>query len=173
MGSQEKRGAWTNEVPARPSSAASWRWAVFASVVLFCLAVAGVIYWRTDSEVAPAQVAQSAPVAVTLDVSQAGTTRGSDTSTVPVGVLPRRVVTAHVILPNFSSGGDYVVSVTTDRSSTSEKPTGRAVARVQRFHGPGFGRESRQMLETYFYRISAERFRKSENGFKGSLSGQS
>jgi hypothetical protein len=83
------------------------------------------------------------------------------------------VVTAHVILPNFSSGGDYVVSVTTDRSSTSEKPTGRAVARVQRFHGPGFGRESRQMLETYFYRISAERFRKSENGFKGSLSGQS
>ena len=103
-------------------------------MVLFCLAVAGAIYRRTHSEVGPAQVAQFAPVAVTVDRSQAGTTRGSGTSTVPFGGLPRRVVTAHVVLPNFSPGGSYVVSVTTDRSSTSEKATGRAVARVQGFH---------------------------------------
>jgi hypothetical protein len=76
------------------------------------------------------------------------------------------------MLPNFSSGGEYVVSVTTDCGGTSEKATGRCVAKVQGFHGPGFGRESRQMLERYFYRIFAERFQKSENGFKGCLSGQ-
>jgi hypothetical protein len=44
------------------------------------------------------------------------------------------VVTAHVILPNFSPGGKYVVSVTTDRNDTSEKASGRAVANVQGFH---------------------------------------
>lgn len=91
-------------VPFHPNPAANWRWAVFASVLLCCLAVAGVIYWRTHSVVTPVQVAQSAPAAVTIDLSQAGRTRGSDTTTVPVVVLPRRVVSAHVVLPNFSPG---------------------------------------------------------------------
>jgi hypothetical protein len=117
-----------------PSPGANWRWAVFASVLLCCLAVAGVIYWRTHSVATPAQVAQSTPAAVTIDLSQAGATRGTDTTTVPAVVLPRRVVSAHVILPNFSPGGKYVVSVTTDRSDASEKATGRAVANSQGFH---------------------------------------
>ena len=121
-------------VPSHPGLAANWRWAVFASVLLCCLAVAGVISWRTRSVATPAQVAQSTPLAVTIDLSQAGTTRGTDTSTVPAVVLPRRVDTAHVILPTFSPGGNYVVSVTTDRSGASEKATGRAVANVQGFH---------------------------------------
>jgi hypothetical protein len=121
-------------VPSHPGPAANWRRAVFASFLLCCLAVAGVIYWRARSVALPAQVAQSTPVAVTIDLSQAGTTRGTGTNTVPAVVLPRRVDTAHVILPNFSPGGNYVVSVTTDRSGASEKATGRAVASVQGLH---------------------------------------
>ena len=121
-------------VPSRQYPASNWRWAVFASVILCCLAVAGVIYWRTHTVTTPAQVAESTPVAVTIDLSQAGTTRGTDTTTVPAVVLPRRVVNAHVILPNFSPGGNYIVSVTTDRNGTSEKASGRAVANVDGFH---------------------------------------
>jgi hypothetical protein len=121
-------------VSYHPGPAASWRWAAIASVLLCSFAAAGVIYWRTHSVTTPGQVAQSTPVAVTIDLSQAGTTRGTDTTTVPAVVLPRRVDTAHVILPNFSPGGNYVVSVTTDRSGASEKATGRAVANVQGFH---------------------------------------
>ena len=121
-------------VPSRQYPASNRRWAVFASVILCCLAVAGVIYWRAHSVTTPAQVAESTPVVVTIDLSQAGTTRGTDTATVPAVVLPRRVVNAHVILPNFSPGGNYVVSVTTDRNGTSEKAKGRAVANVQGFH---------------------------------------
>jgi len=49
-------------------------------------------------------------------------------------VLPRRVVAAHVILPNFSPGGKYVVSVTADRSGALDKATGTAIANVQRYH---------------------------------------
>jgi hypothetical protein len=120
--------------PSHPSAAPNWRWVVFASVVLCCLAVAGVIYWRTHSVIAPAQVAQSTPVAVTIDLSQAGTTRGTDTTTVPAVVLPRRVVNAHVILPNLSPGGKYVVSITTDRSGALGKAAGLAIAKVQGYH---------------------------------------
>src|SRR5260370_40823280 len=77
------------------------------------------------------QLAQSTAMAVTIDLSQAGTTRGTDTTTVPAVVLPRRLDTAHVILPNFSPGGNYLVSVTTDRSGASERATRRAVANAQ------------------------------------------
>lgn len=121
-------------VPFQPGSAANWRWAVFASALLCCLAVVGVIYWRTHSAATRVQVAQSTPVAVAIDFSQAGTTRGTDTATVPAVVLPRRVVNAHVILPNFSPGGNYVVSVTTDHSGASGKAAGRAVANIQGYH---------------------------------------
>jgi hypothetical protein len=131
---EQTERALVPQIPNRATRALSWRWAAFASVLLCCLAVAGVFYWRTHSIGTPTQVAESTPVAVTIDLSQAGTTRGSDTSTVATVVLPRRVVTAHVVLPNFSPGGDYAVSVTTDRSGTSEKETGRAVANVQGFH---------------------------------------
>jgi hypothetical protein len=121
-------------VLSHPSPAANWRWTAFAAALLCCFAGAGVIYWRTHLVATPAQVAESTPVAVTIDLSQAGTTRGTDTTTVPAVVLPRRVVNSHVILPNFSPGGDYVVSITTDRNGASEKATGRAVANVQGFH---------------------------------------
>jgi hypothetical protein len=121
-------------VPSHLGPVANWRWAVFASVLLCCLALAGVVYWRTRSVATPAQVAQSTPVAVTIDLSQAGTTRATDTTTVPAVVVPRRVVTAHMILPNFSPGGNYAISVTTDRGGVPDKAAGRAVAHVQGFH---------------------------------------
>jgi hypothetical protein len=44
------------------------------------------------------------------------------------------MLTAHVILPNFSPGGNYVVSVTTDRSSAAGKALGRAVAVAKGMH---------------------------------------
>jgi hypothetical protein len=121
-------------VRSHPGPAANLRWAVFAPVVVCCLAVAGVFYWRAHLVGTPIQVAQSAPAAVTIDLSQAGTTRGTDTTTAPVVVLPRRVVSAHVILPNFSPGGKYVVSVTTDRSGALGRAAGPAIANVQGYH---------------------------------------
>jgi hypothetical protein len=121
-------------VPYRQCPAANSRRPVFTSVLVCLLAVAGVIYWRTYSVATPAQVADSIPVAVTIDLSHADTTRSTDTTTVPVGVLPRSVVTAHVMLPNFSPGGNYVVSVTTDRGGASGNATVSAAASVQGFH---------------------------------------
>lgn len=120
--------------PSRPRRAVSLRWAVFAAVVLCGLAVAGLFYWRTHSAAASFQDAQTIPLAETIDLTQAGTTRGSDTASVPAIDLPRRVIVAHVILPYFSPGGNYAVSVATDRGGASEKAVGRGVANVQGFH---------------------------------------
>jgi hypothetical protein len=121
-------------VPPPQGTSGNWRSAVFASVLLCCVAAAGVIYWRTHSQTSPTQVAQSAPIAVTINLSQAGTTRGTEANTVLAVILPRAVDTTHVILPNFSPAGNFVISLATDRNGASEKATARAVANVQGFH---------------------------------------
>jgi hypothetical protein len=119
---------------SKTRQASNWRWAALAAVLLCCLAVAGVIYWQSHSAATTSQEAQTTPVAVTIDLSQAGTTRGGEASSVPAVDLPRRAINAHVILPYFSPGGNYVVAVTTDRGGASDKASGRAVANVQGFH---------------------------------------
>ena len=124
----------TAGVPSRPRSAANWRWAVIASVLLCCLAAAGLFYWRKQSVTTQSQDAQALPVAETIDLSRAGTTRGSDTSSALAVDLPRRIINAHVILPYYSPGGNYVVSITTDRGDASGKAAGRAVANVRGIH---------------------------------------
>jgi hypothetical protein len=122
------------EVRSKTRQASNWRWAVLAAVLLCCLAVAGMIYWRSHSAATTSQEAQTTPVAVTIDLSQAGTTRGGEASSVPAIDLPRRVINAHVILPYFSPGGNYIVSITADRGGASDKAAGHAVANVQGFH---------------------------------------
>ena len=48
--------------------------------------------------------------------------------------LPRHVVAAHILLPYFSPGGKYVVSVTTDRNGSDAKAEGQRTANVNGFH---------------------------------------
>jgi hypothetical protein len=60
----------------------------------------------TRSDATPASVAQFAPVAVTIDLSQAGATRCTNATSVPAVVLPPSVETSHVILPKYSPGGN-------------------------------------------------------------------
>jgi hypothetical protein len=121
-------------VRSKTRQPSNWRWAASAAVLLCCLAVAAAIYWRSRSAATTSQEAQTAPVAVAIDLSQAGTTRGGEASSVPAIDLPRSVINAHVILPYFSPGGNYMVAVTTDRGGASDKANGRAVANVQGFH---------------------------------------
>ena len=120
--------------PEIPKRRADRRWAGLAAVLVCCLTLAGALYWRTHLIALPSPSISATPVAETIDLSQAGTTRGGGTSTVPAVVLPRGVVSAHIILPNFSPGGNYVISVATDRGGAPDKAEGRAVGKVQGFH---------------------------------------
>jgi hypothetical protein len=111
-----------------------WRWAGIAAVLLCCLAIGGVAYWRIHSAISSSQTIPATPVAETIDLSQAGTTGGGETSTVPPVILPQRVVAAHILLPYFSPGGKYAVSVTTDRNGSAAKAEGSGSANVNGFH---------------------------------------
>jgi hypothetical protein len=112
---------------------AGWRWAGIAAVLVCCLAIGGVAYWRIHSA-SSSQAISATPIAETIDLSQAGTTRGGETSTVQPVVLPRRVVAAHILLPYFSPGGKYVVSVTKDRNNSAAEAQGSGTASVSGFH---------------------------------------
>jgi hypothetical protein len=123
----------TSKVPAAVLKAkrpASWRWAAIAAVLLCCLAIAGVAYWRIHSPALTSQTVPTTAVAETIDLSQAGTTRRGETSTVPPVSLPRRVIAAHILLPYFSPGGKYLVSVTSDRNGSPPKAEGSGTATV-------------------------------------------
>jgi hypothetical protein len=109
---------------------AKWAWAI-AEILLCCLTLAGVTYWRIQSQTASTKGITTTPFAARIDFSQAGTTRDGETSTVSPVALPRRVIAAHILLPYFSPGGDYLISVTTDRNGGPPKTEGRAVATTQ------------------------------------------
>jgi hypothetical protein len=113
---------------------ADWRWAGIAAVLVCCLAIGAIAYWRIHSSASSSQAIPATPVAETIDLSQAGTTRGGETSNVPPVILPRRVVAAHILLPYFSPGGKYAVSVTTDRNGSAAKAEGSGTANVNGFH---------------------------------------
>jgi hypothetical protein len=124
------RAAASVSVRTRPSK---WVWAT-AAILLCCLAIGGLAYWRIHSQTASTQGIPADPIAMTIDLSQAGTTRGGGTSTVPPVALPRRVISAHILLPYFSPGGNYNVSVTMDRNGGHSKVEGQGIAKVNGFH---------------------------------------
>ncbi len=126
-----ERKAQTGKESAGPRT---WQWAGIAAVLVCSIAVGGVAYWRAHSPSSSIVTIPVTPVALTIDLSQAGTTRGGETSTVPPVALPRRVVTAHILLPYFSPGGKYVVSVTMDKNGGPAKAEGVGTANVNGFH---------------------------------------
>ena len=126
-----RRAAQIGTQAARPRN---WQWVGLAAILVCCIALGGVAYWRVHSPTSSNATIPATPVALTIDLSQAGTTRGGETSTVPPVTLPRRVVAAHILLPYFSPGGKYVISVTTDRNGTPAEAEGQAVAIVNGFH---------------------------------------
>jgi hypothetical protein len=112
---------------------ADWRWAGVAAILVCCLAIGGLAYWRIHSSASSSQAIPATPVAETIDLSQAGTTRGGETSNVPPVILPRRVVAAHILLPYFSPGGNYIVAVSASRGG-SALVSGSGTATTQGFH---------------------------------------
>jgi hypothetical protein len=131
---QQRGQAGLPRVPEETKRTADWRWAGLAAVLVCGLAIGGVTYWRAHAPSSTSQTIPATPIVETIDLSQAGTIRGGETSTVPPVALPRRVVAAHILLPYFSPGGKYAVSVTTDRNGAAAKAEGQGTANVNGFH---------------------------------------
>ena len=122
------------QIATRAAKSRNWRWAGIAAVLVCSIALGVLAYWRAQSPTTSVATIPATPVALTIDLSQAGTTRGGETSTVPPVALPRRVIAAHILLPYFSPGGKYVVSVTMDKDGSPAKAEGMGTANVNGFH---------------------------------------
>lgn len=124
----------TTEVANETAGPRTWPWAAMAAILVCSITIGGVAYWRTHSPTSSVATISATPIALTIDLSQAGTTRGGETSTVPPVALPRRVVAAHLLLPYFSPAGRYVVSVTMDKDGSPAKAEAMGTANVNGFH---------------------------------------
>lgn len=129
---EERKTVVVPTVASEAKPLAIWRWAGIAAVLILCVALGGVTYWRIQSPGSASQIIPATPVAETIDLSQAGTTRG-ETATVPTVTLSRRIITAHILLPYFSPAGQYAVSIVAGRGD-GDKVSGRAVANANGAH---------------------------------------
>lgn len=74
------------------------------------------------------------PIALMIDLSWTGVTHSGETSAVPRVALPRRAVAAHILLPYFSPGENYVVSVTKDKNRSPAKAEAMKTSNLNGFH---------------------------------------
>lgn len=115
----------------RNEKATTTRWVALTAAIACCVLVVATIVWisgRRSREVQPAP--NVAVVSKTLDLSNAGSYRGDQPATLQSVSLPTALVRVTVVLPRYSTPGQYVVAVTRDQSGSDPvaKGIGPAVA---------------------------------------------
>jgi len=94
----------------------------FTSCLTFAvLLVVAVRYWNQQHSVTPIAVAQ------TIDLWNAGVTRGTEMNTLESVSLPAANIKATVILPAFSAPGQYLIAVTRDRDGNGVVAEGQSM----------------------------------------------
>jgi hypothetical protein len=101
------------------------------AIIACCVLIVGSIVWissRRSREIEPTP--NVAAVSKTLDLLNAGSYRGDQPAPLQSVSLPSAVVKVTVVLPRYSSPGQYVVAVTQDQSgsNTVAKGVGLAVS---------------------------------------------
>jgi hypothetical protein len=94
-----------------------------------CLVIAvGLIVWFQYENHHRQRLATIAPVSKTVDLWNTGTYRGERPGQLQSVLLPAAPVLLTIILPRFSSGGQYLVAVTRDQSGNGVISEGVATA---------------------------------------------
>ena len=115
----------------RNEKATNTRRVALTATIACCVLVVATIVWisgRRSREVQPAP--NVAVVSKTLDLSNAGSYRGDQPAPLQSVSLPTALVKVTVVLPRYSTPGQYVVAVTRDQSGSDPvaKGVGPAVA---------------------------------------------
>jgi len=92
------------------------------------LVIVGLIAWSQYQNHHRQTVATAAPVSKTVDLWNTGTYRGEQPGQLQSVVLPAAPVRLTIILPRFSSPGEYLVAVTRDQSGNGIVAEGLASA---------------------------------------------
>jgi hypothetical protein len=111
-----------------------WQFAGIAALVAVVGAVA-FIGWRDYSRRSVETARDLQPVPVLVDLSADGVARGADQSQMePTVTLPACRVNMHLILPFYSPGGNYRITISRDRSLSHVEAQGSALASVNGSH---------------------------------------
>jgi hypothetical protein len=131
---QEKqaiRATETLSVSGRTSRPRYSRWAALATAFAICVAsVVGIFYLQNQQGIKTQQDAQEIVVSRTLDLSKAGALRGETIPKVAL-LLPRRIVALHVLLPYYSPGGRYQLTIVPDKQNGAARVEGTVLANNQ------------------------------------------
>ena len=100
-------------------------WAL-ASTACIVLVIALIGWWRYESR--EQMLAQAPPVAKTVDLWNTATYRGQQPGQLQSVELPASRVHMTIILPQFSSSGQYLVAVTRDQNGNGLVAEGTAAA---------------------------------------------
>jgi hypothetical protein len=115
----------------RNEKATNTRRVALTAIIACCVLLVATVLWisgRRSREVEPAP--NVAVVSRTLDLSNAGSFRGDQPAPLQSVSLPTALVKVTIVLPRYSTPGQYVVAVTRDQSGSDPvaKGIGLAVA---------------------------------------------
>jgi hypothetical protein len=122
----------------RNEKATSTRRVALAAIVVSCVLIVASIVWissRRSPEMQPTP--NAAVVSKTLDLFNAGSYRGDQPTPLQSVSLPTALVKVTVVLPRYSTPGQYVVAVTQDQSGSN--PVAKGI-------GPAVSDGSRQLV---------------------------
>jgi hypothetical protein len=108
---------------------------VLAAAAASCLVIAGALisFARHEPRQRPPK-ANTAVVSETLNLWDAGTLRGQQPGPLQSVSLPPSLVRLKIVLPRFSTSGDYEVAVTHDQAGSDLQAHGTAKAAVNGDH---------------------------------------
>jgi hypothetical protein len=109
---------------------------VAAALIVTCAGMYVVSRHQNPTVGTTVQIAESSPVAATVDLWNSGTSRsiGDDATPLQEVSLPAAVVQLEVILPRFSETGTYSVKVSSDKSGNQVIAEGTGEA-IEKDHG--------------------------------------
>jgi hypothetical protein len=113
----------------RNEKAANTRRVALTAIIACCVLIVAAAVWissRRSREVGPTP--NVAVVSRTLDLSNAGSYRGDQPTPLESVTLPAVVVKVTVVLPRYSTPGQYVVAVTRDQSGSDPVAKGIGTA---------------------------------------------
>jgi len=100
----------------RSRSSRTWQFATLAAAVVLVAAI-GFVGWRYRSGRSTETASNLGAVPINLDLSAAGISRDAgEQGTETLATLPARRVDLHLVLPFYSPGGRYRVTITRDRT---------------------------------------------------------
>jgi hypothetical protein len=106
-----------------------WQWTAALGTCVIIVVIAAFLSTKNRGVADREEARNVPPIPVTVDLSRNGASRDAAQDSAPPAIsLPCRLIDLHLILPYYSPGGTYRVSVASERTASSIKAEGSSSA---------------------------------------------